>query len=332
MPTTTPTQFEILRYLKESAGRFISGAHLAAKFKISRTGIWKHIQKLKALGYDILSHPKDGYQLVEIPDSLTAKEVVPHLETVWLGKSYHYLDVVDSTNNYALQLASKGASHGSVVVAEEQTHGRGRLRREWLSSPNRGIYMSLLLTNPLPLRVAPQSTYVAALALAKVLRDKFGLPAALKWPNDVLIGERKVAGLLTEMQSDQDFSRFIVIGIGINVNYTREEMAGPFRYPATSISLETGEPVKRQYVLVDFLSRFEKDYDAFVTSGFSAITAELENFSIILGKKITVLCGEREISGKAQGFTPEGALLLLGNDGKQEIVWAGDVTHVEGVV
>jgi len=332
MPTTTPTQHEILKYLKESPGRFISGADLADRFSISRTGIWKHIQKLKALGYEILSHPKEGYKLVEIPDSLTAKEVVPRLETAWLGKAYHYLEIVDSTNNYALQLASKGSPHGSVVVAEEQTQGRGRLRREWLSLPNRGIYLSLLLTNPLPLRVAPISTYVAALALAKVLRSKYGLPSAVKWPNDVLVRERKVAGLLTEMQSDQDFSRFIVIGIGINVNFSREEMAGPFRYPATSILLETGEPVKRQYVLVDFLSQFEKDYDNFATNGFSAISAELEDFSIILGKKITILCGEREISGKAMGFTPEGALLLLGSDGTRETVWAGDVTHVEGVV
>lgn len=332
MPPTTQTQFEILKYLKESAGDYVSGADLADKFSISRTGIWKHIQKLKNLGYEIVSHPKDGYKLVEIPDSLTAKEVVPHLKTTWAGQSYYYLEVTDSTNNYALQLAVKGAPHGSIVVAEEQTHGRGRLQREWLSSPNRGIYMSLLLTNPLPLRVAPQATYVAALALAKVLRHKFGLPACLKWPNDVLIGGRKVAGILTEMQSDQDFSRFLVIGIGINVNYTREEMAGPFRYPATSISLEAGESFKRQYLLVDFLGQFEADYDVFVANGFRAISADLENFSIILGKKVTVLCGDREISGKALGFSPEGALLLLGDDEKQETIWAGDVTRVEGVV
>ena len=189
--------------------------------------------------------------------------------------------------------------------------------------------MSILLRNPLPVRVAPQTTYLAAVALVKVLRSKFGLPASIKWPNDVLIGRKKVAGILTEMQSDQDYSRFVVIGIGINVNYSPDEFEQSFRYPATSIAMEIGSTVKRQHVLLGFLKQFEKDYDEFLEKGLTVVISQLETYSGILGKSITVLCGDREISGKAEGFTPEGALLLLRSGGETETVWVGDVTRVE---
>lgn len=329
MPGTTPTQSEILKYLRGSAGNFVSGANLADKLGVSRTGIWKHIQKLKDMGYEILSHPKEGYKLIEVPDSLSHGEIVPNLETGWLGRPYHYLDTTTSTNDHALLLAAQGAPNGTVVVAEEQTKGRGRLRRDWLSMPNRGIHISILLRNPLPVRVAPQTTYLAAVALVKVLRSKFGLRASIKWPNDVLIGSRKVAGILTEMQSDQDYSRFVVIGIGINVNYSTDELGQSFRYPATSIAIEIGNTVKRQHVLLGFLNQLEKEYEEFLDKGPAAVISQLETYSGILGKSITVLCGDREISGKAEGFTPEGALLLLRSDGERETIWVGDVAHVK---
>jgi BirA family biotin operon repressor/biotin-[acetyl-CoA-carboxylase] ligase len=332
MAATTPTQSEILKYLKESGGRFVSGADLADKFAISRTGIWKHIQKLKSMGYDIESHPKEGYRLLEVPDSLAVEEILPALRTEWLGRSYHYLETISSTNDHALFLAANGAPHGTVVVAETQTRGRGRLSREWLSLPNRGIYMSLLLRDPLPLRTAHLATYAAALSLAEVLRTEFGLSSSLKWPNDILISNRKAVGLLTEMQSDRDFSRFLVVGIGINVNFRREELSESFRYPATSIAIETGKPVKRQQVLLAFLHQFEKDYGEFLKNGFEGIVNRIETFSGILGKTITVLCGDREIRGKALGFTTEAALMLALDDGSRETIWAGDVTHVEGAI
>jgi BirA family biotin operon repressor/biotin-[acetyl-CoA-carboxylase] ligase len=330
MGTSKPTQSEVLRVLKESEGDFVSGANLAERLGISRTGIWKHVTKLKEMGYDIVSVSRLGYKLVDVPDSLAHKEIVPNLKTAWLGHSYHYLEEIDSTNDYALLLAAKGAPNGTVVVAEQQTRGRGRLRREWLSLPNRGIYVSILLRNPLPIQIAPQSTYIGALSLVKVLREKFGLPASIKWPNDVLIGNKKAVGILTEMQSDQDFSRFIVMGIGINVNHTREDLVGPFRYPATSIAIEAGVTVKRQYILTQFLYQFEKDFELFLQEGLSAIIPELEAASGVLGKNLTILCGDREVKGKAQGFTPEGALVLLAEDGRHETVWAGDVVRVEG--
>ncbi len=328
--STQPTQSEILKILREKPAEFVSGADLADRLGISRMGIWKHIQKLKTLGYEIISHPKEGYRLVSVPDSLSEEEILPSLKTAWLGRSYHYLKSVNSTNDYALLLAAQDASHGTVIVAEEQKKGRGRLRRDWLSPPNRGIYLSMLLRDPLPLQIAPQTTYIGALALVKVLRNQFGLPASIKWPNDVLINGKKTSGILTEMQSDQDYSRFIVMGIGINVNHSREELEGPFRYPATSVAIECGYSVNRQDILLGLLQLFEQDYELFLKEGLPSLLPQLESFSGILGRIVTVDSGDREITGKVEGFTPEGALLLLRDDGKEETIWVGDVARVEG--
>jgi BirA family biotin operon repressor/biotin-[acetyl-CoA-carboxylase] ligase len=332
MGFTGVTHLEILRILKENEGSFVSGAALAQRLAISRPGVWKHIKKLKEMGYDIRSLSRRGYSLVDVPDSLTREEIVPGLKTKWLGHSYHYLGMLESTNDYALRLAVDGAPHGTVVVAEKQTKGRGRLRREWISHPGLGIYLSILLRNPLPIQIASQSTYIGSLALVETLREEFGVRASIKWPNDVLINGRKAAGILTETQSDQDFSRFIVMGIGINVNHTRDDLGGPFRYPATSIAMELGVPVKRQRVLVEFLGQFERQYDRFQQGGISVLIPEIQAHSEILGKIITVATADREIVGRAEGFTPEGALLLAAKDGSREILWAGDVLLVEGAV
>jgi BirA family biotin operon repressor/biotin-[acetyl-CoA-carboxylase] ligase len=330
MTATKHRQLQILKILKENEGDFVSGEGLAERLGISRPGVWKHIHKLMEMGYEIQSQSRTGYKLVAVPDSLAHKEIVPNLETKWLAHSYHHLKTIGSTNDYALRLAAEGAPHGTLVVADEQTKGRGRLRREWVSLPNRGIYLSMLLKNPLPVRIAPQSTYICSLALVKMLRAEFGITASIKWPNDVLIKGKKAAGILTETQSDQDFSRFSVMGIGINVNHTREEMAGPFRYPATSIAIELGFAVKRQRVLLQFLRQFEQDYDLFLKKGLSVVIPEFEAHSEVLGKTVTVTCGNREFTGKVQGFNAEGALLLLGDDGLQQTIWVGDVSHVYG--
>ena len=307
MRSTKSTQLEILRILKENEASFVSGEGLAERLGISRPGVWKHINRLKEMGYEIQSQSRMGYRLVAVPDSLAHKEIVPNLKTRWLAHSYHYLKTVGSTNDHALLLAAEGAPHGTLVVAEEQTSGRGRLRREWISYPNLGIYLSILLRNPLPVRIAPQSSYIGSLALVKMLREEFGITASIKWPNDVLINGRKAAGILTETQSDQDFSRFIVMGIGINVNHSREEMAGPFRYPATSIAIEAGFAIKRQRVLLSFLDQFERDYDLFLKKGISVLIPEFEAHSGVLGKIVTVICGNREITGQSAGIHSRGS-------------------------
>jgi BirA family transcriptional regulator, biotin operon repressor / biotin---[acetyl-CoA-carboxylase] ligase len=324
------THVRILHLLKENRGRYVSGITLASSLRLSRTSVWKHIQNLRSLGYGIISHPKEGYNLTEIPDLLIPEEIVPHLKTAWLAQSYYHYRQVGSTNDQALLLAAQGAEHGTIVVAEEQTKGRGRMQRSWFSPVGLGIYVSVILRSPLPVQEAPQSAMVAGLSLVKALREDYGLQATIKWPNDVLVEGKKLVGILADMQSDQDFTRFMVIGMGINVNHGERDLAEPFRYPATSLAIELGMPVKRQDLLLSLIHRFETEYDHYLQNGFSAVLPEFERTSAILGKQLRIQAGKEDLSGKALGFTPEGALRLLKRDGKEVIIWVGDVLRVEG--
>jgi BirA family biotin operon repressor/biotin-[acetyl-CoA-carboxylase] ligase len=324
------TQLRILHLLKENFGKPVSGKTLASLFGLSRTGIWKHIQNLKTLGYRILSHPKEGYKLLDVPDALIAEEIIPDLHTSWVGSHYHHFQQIGSTNDYAMELAARGAPHGTVVIAEEQTRGKGRLARTWVSQPHLGIYVSIVLTNPLPLLEAHHATMIAALSLSEILETTFGVPARIKWPNDILVNGRKITGILTEMQSDQDYTRFLVIGVGINVNHETHDMEGPFRYPATSLAIESGHPVRRKDLLIAFLRRFEDHYDTFLKEGFSTFLPQIEKLSAVLNKEIRIVSGKNQIAGRAVGFTPEGGLRICNEKGKEEVVWAGDITQLEG--
>lgn len=319
----------ILEELKANAGKYVSGNQLAAQLGLSRTGIWKHIRKLKSMGYLIVVHPKQGYQLCETPDLLVPEEVLPCLDTVWLGRSYYHFVQTDSTNERALHLAAGGAEHGTVVVAEEQLRGRGRQQRSWHSPPNCGIYVTLIVKNRLPLRMAPQCTMIASLALVRTLKKQYGLEATIKWPNDVLLGDRKIAGILAEMHSDEDYTRFVVIGIGINVNHRESDLEGPFRYPAGSLAIALRRSLSRKEVLCAFLGEFESLYEEFCAKGFAGFLSEFESVSAILGKWIKVLRDHEEISGTASGFTEEGALRIRKAEGETEILWAGDITRIE---
>jgi BirA family transcriptional regulator, biotin operon repressor / biotin---[acetyl-CoA-carboxylase] ligase len=330
MTRTSNTGKRLLDALRAQQGRYCSGATLAADLGLTRTAIWKHIHALQDRGYPIVSHPKQGYQLALMPDLLLTEELLPALENHWLGKSYHYLPQIDSTNDHALQLAAQGVPHGTVVVADEQIAGRGRLGRPWISLPQRGLYVSMVLRDDLPSRDAPQTTLITGLSLVEVIQTLYGLPARIKWPNDVLIRGKKVAGILTEMQADQDVVRFLVIGTGVNVNHSIEELGAPFRYPATSIALERGETTRRSDLLLAFLNRFESNYERFRAEGLALFLPELERASAVLGHPVTIQCGTEQITGTALGLTAEGALRLGLEDGQEKVLWVGDITQVSG--
>jgi BirA family biotin operon repressor/biotin-[acetyl-CoA-carboxylase] ligase len=330
MTRSTHTAKRLLEILRAQQGRYCSGAALAADLCLTRTAIWKHIHALKERGYPIISHPKRGYQLAPMPDLLLSEELLPALETRWLGKSYHYLPQIGSTNDHALQLAAQGAPHGTVVVADEQIAGRGRLGRPWISLPQRGLYVSLLLRDDLPSRDAPQTTLITGLSLVEVIETLYGLPARIKWPNDVLIRGKKLAGILTEMQADQDVVRFLVIGVGININHGLEELDAPFRYPATSIALERGETTRRSDLLLALLKQFEDNYERYRAKALAPFLPELERASAVLGHLVTIQCGAEQITGTALGLTAEGALRLGLDNGAEKVLWVGDITRVTG--
>lgn len=330
MTTTSTTAKQLLDLLRAHQGQYLSGAALAADLGMTRTAIWKHIHSFQKRGYPIISHPKQGYQLQDAPDLLTADEILPALDTSWLGKTYHHLPQIGSTNDRSLELAAQGAPHGTVVVADEQLAGRGRLGRPWVSLPRRGLYVSLLLRDDLPSRDAPQTTLITGLTLVEVLQTHYNLPARIKWPNDILIHGKKIAGILTEMQADQDLVRFLVIGIGINVNHSTEELTTPFRYPATSLAIERQTPTRRSDLLLAFLNRLEINYIRFRQGGLAPFLSDLERASAVLGHSVAIQCSSEQFTGTVLGLTAEGALRLGLDDGQERIIWVGDITRVSG--
>lgn len=332
-PTPSPSAsvLQILEILRQAPESHVSGASLASRLGISRTSVWKHIHALRTKGYHIDTHPRRGYRLTAAPNLLLPEQLLPRLHTRSLGRAYHHLSRTTSTNDQAMALALQGAPHGTLVVAEEQTHGRGRLERPWTSSPHHGIYLSLLLRGPFSFERAPQVTMVSALTLTRLLRNNWGLDAWTKWPNDVLIRGRKVAGILTEAKSDQDQVHFLVMGVGINVNHRPGDLAGPFRYPATSLAMELGHALRRTEFLAAYLDSFEEDFRRWSREGFDVFSKEWESTSWILNRTITLKGPHADLSGKVVGFSSGGALRLLQHDGTEALVWAGDVVRVEGV-
>lgn len=331
------TLLVVLAELKRRQGETVSGKELAASLGISRTAVWKHIRTLRSRGYRIESLAKKGYRLTALSGSLRPEEVIPLLHTRFLGRSYDYHESIGSTNDRAMDLARHGASHGTTVVAEEQTAGRGRLRRPWLSPKGMGLYFSMILRPDMPPRHGPEATLVTALALARCLRAQWAVDARIKWPNDVLISGKKVAGILTEMQSDWDRIHFLVVGVGVNVLHREEDLPAEALYPATSLALEwervrrEGEApwgISRAHVLAAFLNTMEELYEMYVEKGLVSLRDDLKNLSAVLGRWVCIQVAERMLEGTARDLTDRGGLVVETPDGSRETVWVGDILHL----
>src|SRR4030042_4739984 len=209
---------EILRLLKERSSDFVSGEEISRRLRITRTAVWKRMRNLRTLGYVIEAFPRSGYRLIQSPDLLLPPEIHPILRTKWIGKRIHYFNTIDSTNSAAYQLALEGARQGEVVIAESQEKGRGRLGRQWVSPPFLNLYLSVILRPPLPPHQASLMTLLAAVATADSIEKTSGLKPLIKWPNDLLLGKRKVAGLMNEIHSETAHIHFVILGLGINLN------------------------------------------------------------------------------------------------------------------
>src|SRR5512147_472545 len=237
-----PTNSEelVLGFLAEAGDEFVSGEAISDKLGLTRAAVWKHVEALRAQGYRIDAVPARGYRLSAIPDRLTPLELRPLLNTHDIGQVLHHFEVISSTNDHARELAEEGAGHGEVVIAESQTGGRGRRGRPWVSPPGRNAYFSVILRPDLPPSRAPELTLLASVALCDALRQA-NVPAAIKWPNDLLVGDRKIAGILTELASEPERVHWAVVGIGVNVNAAAEDFPAELRDVATSVRIERGE-------------------------------------------------------------------------------------------
>jgi len=312
----------ILGALKE-AGAPLSGEALAGLLGLSRAAVWKRINRLKASGYAIEGSPRRGYRLLGLPDKLLPAEIMEGLKTRYLRGPIHHFDSLPSTNDLAKELGSKDAAEGSLVVAESQTKGRGRLGREWDSPPAAGLYVSLLLRPLLPPTEMPQITLTAAVAVVRALRRSAGLTPGIKWPNDLLVDGKKLGGILTEMETESDRIRHLVVGLGLNIN--NREFPPPLNLTATSLVLATGSSISRREILQAWLEEFEALYDLFLNRDFEAILDEWRSYNVTLGQTVTVRQGPKEISGLALDVAGDGALLLRQETGEVIRVTSGEI-------
>lgn len=320
---------QILRVLKESEGSFISGQELSDSLGVSRTAVWKHIKQLKEEGYEIESVSRKGYRLESSPDRLTEGEVAPFLKTDFIGRHIVYLETVDSTNEEIKRIASK-SDEGLVVISEEQTSGKGRLGRVWSSKKGKGVYMSILLKPDIEPQEASQITQIIAAAAVKGLGEH-GVESKIKWPNDIILNQKKIAGILTEMSGELMQIEYIAVGIGINVNNEREEFPEEIAHKASSIKIEKGEQLDRKEVVASILNNFEKLYGDFLEKGNIGISIEIcKRHSVLLGKEVRIISKREEKIRTAVDINEFGELIVEDKAGRRETVFSGEVS-VRGI-
>ena len=314
----------ILTMLRAANG-FVSGEKIADKLGISRTAVWKHINELRKKGYIIDSVPKNGYILKNSPDLLIPAEIMQRLSTKLIGQKIIYHESIPSSNNLAKNLAANGAKDGTLVIAEEQANGRGRLSRRWYSPKGLGLWFSVILRPDFFLpRDAPKCTLLAAVAVARAMKN-IDLRADIKWPNDIMHNGKKLVGILTEMSAQPDGIDFIVIGMGVNVNIGNNDLPDELKPIATSLSIMKGEKINRVALLNDILMQLEELYFTVKEHGFNPITNEWKKYSVTLNRSVNVLGINEQFTGIAIDIDDEGALLVKTDEGIKRVL-AGDVS------
>lgn len=322
------TDATIVDLLKRSDG-FISGEQICRELGISRAAVWKQIERLRGLGYRISSSTRVGYRLDESPNRPSALEVGPLLETESFGREFVFLDETDSTNRAALGLAEEGSPEGTVVVADSQTAGRGRLNRQWFSPPGLNLYFSLVLRPSIPPARVPQIALVAGMAVARCLRAiSPDLDAGVKWPNDVLLRGKKLCGILCDMRSEMDMVHHVIAGVGVNVNVTRDDFPDAVAGTATSLRIALGREVSRPELLAGLLLQIERAYRLWLESGLEAFRGEWREQSVLRGCRVSVSALNETISGRVVDLASTGALVVEQEDGQRREIVSGDV-HVE---
>ena len=315
---------QVLAALK-AAGDYVSGEEISRGLQKSRAAVWQWIEELRRDGYEIEASPRKGYRLLRSPDRLFPWEVAPYLTTAFVGRRIEYRPSVDSTNELARSLARQGAAEGLVVVAEEQTAGRGRRGRAWRSPWGKGVWSTTLLRPAVSPYEAPKMALVAALATAQAIEEATGLAATVKWPNDVLVAGRKVCGILVEMEAELELVRFLAVGIGVNANLTPEEIPPEARQYAGSLMTALGRPVDRRALCGALLNRLEAEYLRWQREGFNAVLVDLRRRTEMLGRPVRVFDGDGAWDGVARDIAADGALLVEA-EGRVRPVYAAEVS------
>ncbi|GAA0347822.1 bifunctional biotin--[acetyl-CoA-carboxylase] synthetase/biotin operon repressor [Bacillus carboniphilus] len=316
----------LLSLFQEKQGTFLSGQAIADNLGCSRTAIWKYIDSLKKDGYEIEAVRNKGYRLVDQPNLVKEYEIQRDLHTKTLGKKVYYHDTVTSTQKIAHELAGQGAQEGTLVIADQQESGRGRMDRQWYSPKGTGVWMSLILRPKLLPTQTPQFTLLTAVAVAQSIEEVTGITPDIKWPNDLLIRGKKCTGILTELQAEADQVRYMIIGIGINVNQDASDFPEELQEIATSLKMVKKQEIPRAKLVQEILRRLEKLYDLYIQLGFEPIKLLWESYSTTIGKTINARTMNRNIVGKAIGLSHDGVLLLEDEEGVQHRIYSADIS------
>jgi BirA family biotin operon repressor/biotin-[acetyl-CoA-carboxylase] ligase len=327
LPGTTDRRIDaLLTLLADNPLIVISGQKIAKEIGVSRSAVWQWTQKLRALGVKVKGHPRTGYHIERVPDVLSPSLLRRQLRTSIFGKHIHHYFKAGSTNAIAFDLGRAGEPEGAVVLAEEQSAGRGRAGRSWHSEKTAGIYVTILLRPAISPLVAPLMTLLAGLAVRETVLEETGVAPDLRWPNDLLLGGKKFCGILTEMHAETDRVRFVIIGIGVDVNHAR--MPEPLAAIATSLRMVTGRKHSRLELLVRLLRNLETYYNRFLAEGPEPIVARFtETSSFARGKRVRISAAKETYTGVTDGLEPNGLLRVRRDDGRLTIVISGDVTE-----
>jgi BirA family biotin operon repressor/biotin-[acetyl-CoA-carboxylase] ligase len=319
---------KMIRLLVKNATVVLPGPKIASEIGVTRSAVWSWVRELREVGVEIKGHHGTGYQLLKMPDILMPSLIQAELGENEIGQNIIHHFRTGSTNTAALDLAQQGAEHGTVVVAEEQTAGRGRLGRTWYSEKSSGIYASVILRPPFSPTAAPILTLMAGVATQRTLSLVTGLGVDIRWPNDLLVNGKKVCGVLTEMSAELGRLHAVVLGIGINVNHS--EMPAELKRFATSLRIESQRTWSRVQIFVALLKELERYYHLLLEKGNAAIAEHWAAASTYAnGKRIRIVTAAAESFATTAGVEPSGALRVRYDDGRQESLVAGEVGEVK---
>jgi BirA family biotin operon repressor/biotin-[acetyl-CoA-carboxylase] ligase len=316
-----------LELLKTTAGEFLSGEKISKKIGVSRTAVWKYITVLREEGYSIEAMPKFGYRLTDIPDRLYPEEIKDNLSTNSIGKNIYYFKTLQSSNSEARRLAQQGAPHGTLIIAEEQTGGKGRFGRVWFSPKSLGIWASLVLRPEISPENAPPVTMLAAVAVAEAVENITGIALGIKWPNDLLFENKKVCGILTEMNGEMEKVNFLILGLGINVNLGKDDFPKELRDIATSLLIAKKEKISRHKLIKELLWQLEHYLEIWLNSGFEEILTKWKKRCISLNCPVSISNISKELwEGWSEDVDSHGRLIIRLDDGSLRSFISGEVT------